>query len=70
MSEDLQHQQLNQLELYLVMDGSTQTMQKLTFTLVERSLKLPLVMLDLRDLQVLLVSLLYLILGGLVLNFL
>jgi hypothetical protein len=35
MLEDLQPLQLNQLEQYLVTDGSTQTLQKLTFTLVE-----------------------------------
>jgi hypothetical protein len=35
MLEDLQHLQLSQLVLLLVTDGSTQTMQKHTFTLVE-----------------------------------
>jgi hypothetical protein len=35
MLEDLQLLQLNQLERYQAMDGSTQTMQKLTFTLAE-----------------------------------
>jgi hypothetical protein len=35
MLEDLQLQQLNQLEQYLVTGGSTQTMQKLTSILAE-----------------------------------
>jgi hypothetical protein len=35
MLEDLQLQQLNQLEQYLAMVGSTQTLQKHTFTLAE-----------------------------------
>jgi hypothetical protein len=36
MLEDLQPLQPRQLELFLVMDGSTQTMQKLMSTLAER----------------------------------
>jgi hypothetical protein len=36
MSEDLQPLQAHLLEQYLVMRGSTQTLQKHTFTLVER----------------------------------